>query len=142
VRRGSIAELGKADVAREGSDLTILSTLLMTERSLAAARALADEGVDVEVIDARWLRPLDLDTIRASLDKTGRLLIVEEQVHAAGWGATVISRLTLEGRTWDAPPSALSLADDVLIPYCPPLEDAALPGVDAIAERVRALVSA
>lgn len=141
VRRGSVAEFGRAEVVREGSEVTILSTLLMTERSLAAARTLAEEGVDVEVIDARWLRPLDLDTIRASIDKTGRLLVVEEQVHAAGWGATVISRLTLEGRAWTHAPSALSLADDLLIPYSPPLEDALLPGVDAIASRVRTLVN-
>jgi pyruvate dehydrogenase E1 component beta subunit len=92
VRRGSVAELGKAEVVREGADITILTTLLMTQRSLAAAQQLADEGVDVEVIDMRWLRPLDLATVRESLDKTGRLLVVEEQVHAAGWGATVISR--------------------------------------------------
>jgi len=117
VRRGSIAEFGKAEIVREGSDVTILSTLLMAERSLAAARELSEEGLDVEVIDMRWLRPLDLDTVRASLDKTGRLLVVEEQVHAASWGATVISRLTMEGRELARPPQALSLSDELLIPY-------------------------
>jgi len=141
VRRGSVAEFGKAEVAREGSDLTILATLLMTERSLAAARELSEEGIDVEVIDMRWLRPLDLDTVRASLDKTGRLLVVEEQVHAASWGATVISRLTMEGREWAQPPQALSLSDDMLIPYSPPLEDESIPGAEAIAARVRGLLS-
>jgi pyruvate dehydrogenase E1 component beta subunit len=141
VRRGSIAEFGKAEIVREGSDVTILSTLLMTERSLAAAGELSEEGVDVEVIDMRWLRPLDLDTVRASLNKTGRLLVVEEQVHAASWGATVISRLTIEGREWACPPQALSLSDELLIPYSPPLEDESIPGVGAIAARVRELVA-
>jgi pyruvate dehydrogenase E1 component beta subunit len=141
VRRGSVAELGEADVVREGADVTVLTTLLMTERSLAAARQLADEGVDVEVIDMRWLRPLDLATVRESLDKTGRLLVVEEQVHAAGWGATVVSRLTLEGRQWTQPPQALSLSEDQLTPYSPPLEDESIPSVEQIAARVRALVS-
>jgi acetoin:2,6-dichlorophenolindophenol oxidoreductase subunit beta len=141
VRRGSVAEFGKAEVVREGADATILTTLLMTERSLAAARQLADEGVDVEVIDMRWLRPLDLATVRESLDKTGRLLVVEEQVHAASWGATVISRLTMEGRQWAQPPQALSLSDELLIPYSPPLEDESIPGVEQIAARVRELVA-
>jgi acetoin:2,6-dichlorophenolindophenol oxidoreductase subunit beta len=141
VQRGSVAEFGRADVAREGSDATILTTLLMTERSLAAARQLADEGVDVEVIDMRWLRPLDLATVRESLDKTRRLLVVEEQVHAASWGATVISRLTTEGRLWAQPPQALSMSDELLVPYSPPLEDESIPAVEQIAARVRALVA-
>jgi acetoin:2,6-dichlorophenolindophenol oxidoreductase subunit beta len=141
VLRGSVAEFGKAEVVREGTDVTILTTLLMTQRSLAAAGQLADEGVDVEVIDMRWLRPLDLATVRESLDKTGRLLVVEEQVHAASWGATVISRLTMEGRQWAQPPQALSLSDELLIPYSPPLEDESIPGVEQIAARVRELVT-
>jgi acetoin:2,6-dichlorophenolindophenol oxidoreductase subunit beta len=141
VRRGGVAEFGKAEVVREGADATILTTLLMTERSLAAARQLADERVDVEVIDMRWLRPLDLATVRESLDKTGRLLVVEEQVHAASWGATVISRLTMEGRQWAQPPQALSLSDELLIPYSPPLEDESIPGVEQIAARMRELVA-
>jgi len=141
VRRGGVAEFGKAEVVREGADATILTTLLMTDRSHAAARQLADEGVDVEVIDMRWLRPLDLATVRESLDKTGRLLVVEEQVHAASWGATVISRLTTEGRQWAQPPQALSVSDELLIPYSPPLEDESIPGVEEIAARVRELVA-
>jgi pyruvate dehydrogenase E1 component beta subunit len=141
VPRGSVAEFAKAEVVRKGADVTILATLLMTERSLAAARRLSDEGIDVEVIDMRWLRPLDFATVRQSLDKTRRLLIVEEQVHAAGWGATVISRLTQEGRHWAQPPQALSLSDELLTPYSPPLEDESIPSVDQIAARVRELTA-
>ena len=62
-------------------------------------------------------------------------------MHAGGWGATVISRLTMEGRQWAQPPQALSLPDDVLIPYSPPLEDESIPGVEQIAARVRELVA-
>ena len=78
----------------QGSDVTIVATLLMVERALAAAEALAADGIDAEVIDLRWLRPLDLPTVRASVEKTGRLVVAEEQVHAAGWGATIVCELT------------------------------------------------
>ncbi len=141
VRRGLVADVGKAEVVRPGSDLTILSTLLMTERSLAAAQELALEDLDVEVVDMRWLRPLDLETVRDSIGRTGRLLIVAEEPHSASWGATVISRLTIEGHTWQRPPQVLCLPEDMLIPYSPPLEDQLIPSVQTIAERARSLGS-
>lgn len=136
----AIAEVGKAVVEREGADLTIASTLLMTDRSLQAAEQLAAEGIEAEVIDLRWLRPLDFDTVRASVAKTGRLLVAEEQVHAAGWGATLISRLATEGVELAAPPRAVSLPDDNLISYSPPLEDALIPSAETIAAAARGLV--
>jgi len=133
VRRGAIAHVGKAAVLREGSDITIVATLLMVERALAAAEELAKAGIEAEVIDLRWTRPLDIETVAASVGKTGRLLIVEEQVHAAGWGATLISELSIAGTTWKRPPQRLSLPDDLPIPYTPPLEDAVLPTAETIA---------
>jgi acetoin:2,6-dichlorophenolindophenol oxidoreductase subunit beta len=141
VQRGddAVGEIGKAAVVREGTDVTIVATLLMLDRALVAAEALAAEGVDAEVVDLRWLRPLDLPLVRKSVEKTGRLVIVEEQVHAGGWGATVVSRLTLEGVTLKVPPRVVGLADDVLIPYSPPLEDALIPDAEAIADAVRSL---
>jgi len=132
VRRGAVADVGKAAVLREGSDITIVATLLMVERALAAAEELAKAGIEAEVIDLRWTRPLDLETVSKSVGKTGRLLIVEEQVHAAGWGATLISELSIAGTTWKRPPQRLSLPDDLPIPYTPPLEDAVLPTAEAI----------
>jgi pyruvate/2-oxoglutarate/acetoin dehydrogenase E1 component len=111
----------------------------MADRSLQAAQALAEDGVSAEVVELRWLRPLDLDTVIASVEKTGRLLIVEEQVHAGGWGATVISDLTMRGVPM-ARPQAMSLRDDMLMPYSPTLEDAMLPSADGIAARVRAML--
>jgi pyruvate dehydrogenase E1 component beta subunit len=135
-----IAGVGKASVDREGTDVTIVSTLLMTDRSLAAADSLAEQGVSAEVIDLRWLRPLDIDTVRASVEKTGRLVVAEEQVHRGGWGATVISELTMGGIEWRRPPRAVSLPEHLLIPYSPTLEDAVIPSAESIAEAASALL--
>ncbi len=140
VRRGAIADLGRAEVVRPGSHVTILATLMMVGRSLEAAATLAADGIDAEVIDLRWIRPLDLATIGVSVGKTGRLVIAEEQVHAGGWGATVISELTMGGIDWRSAPRAVSLPADICIAYSPPLEDAALPTAESIAAAARASV--
>lgn len=136
-----IAPVGKAHIDRVGTDVTILSTLLMTERALRAADELACEGIASEVIDLRWLRPLDLETIRASIEKTGRLVIVHEEVAAGSWAATVISDLTLSGYQWQAPPRLVGIPDDVLVPYSPPLEDAVIPDVADITDAVHAALA-
>ncbi len=143
VTRGEdgIAELGRASVDREGGDVTIVSTLLMTDRSLQASEQLAESGIAAEIIDLRSLRPLDFETIGRSVSKTGRLLVVEEQVHAGGWGATVISHLAMAGIQLHTPPRAVSLPDDLLISYSPPLEDEIIPSVDVIASAAQALMS-
>jgi pyruvate/2-oxoglutarate/acetoin dehydrogenase E1 component len=138
VRRGAVAEVGKAAVLREGTDVTIVATLLMVERALKAADDLAGEGISAEVIDLRWVRPLDLATVAASVAKTGRLVIAEEQVHAGGWGATIISELTMRGQAWTSPPRAVGLPADIPIPYSPPLEDSVIPSAELIADAVRA----
>jgi acetoin:2,6-dichlorophenolindophenol oxidoreductase subunit beta len=140
VVRGATAELGKAAILRAGSDVTIVATLLMVERALAAADQLAADGISAEVIDLRWLRPVDLPTVRASVEKTGRLVVVEEQVHAAGWGATIVSELTIGGIRWATAPRRVSLPDDLPIPYTPPLEDEVLPSVEGIVAAARASV--
>ena len=139
VRRGAVtAEIGRAAVVREGKDVTIVATLMMVERALSAAEQLQTEGISVEVIDLRWIRPLDVATVRASTTRTGRLVIAEEQVHAGGWGATLISELTMAGMVWRAAPRAVSLAPDLCISYSPELEDAILPSVAKIADAARA----
>jgi pyruvate dehydrogenase E1 component beta subunit len=140
VTRGRLAEIGRAAVLREGSDLTIVATMLMVHRAMEAANTLATLGIEAEVIDLRWVRPLDMDTIRKSVGRTGRLLVVEEQVHNGGWGATIISRLAAEGTAWRAHPRALSLPDHLLIPYSPQLEDQILPSAAACIEASRNLV--
>jgi len=140
VRRGAIAQIGKASIERAGSDVTIVASLQMVGRSLDAAAKLAEDGIEAEVIDLRWVRPLDMETIGASVAKTGRLVIAEEQWHEAGWGSTIISLLAQSGTAFKTPPVAVSLPDDLLIPYSPPLEDEFLPSVDRIAEAARASV--
>jgi acetoin:2,6-dichlorophenolindophenol oxidoreductase subunit beta len=138
----AIASIGRAEILRPGDDVTIASTLLMANRALEAAETLAGEGVSAEVIDLRWLRPLDLETIAASVGRTSRLVIAEEQYHVGGWGASLVSFLAMAGTEWAAPPRAVSLPDDMLIPYSPPLEDEIIPSSDRIAEAVRELVGA
>jgi acetoin:2,6-dichlorophenolindophenol oxidoreductase subunit beta len=137
VRRGAVADIGRVAVLREGGDVTIVATLLMVERALNAAETLAAEGIESEVIDLRWVRPMDVNSVRSSVDRTGRLVIVEEQVHHGGWGASLISDLTMAGVRWHAPPMAVSLPYDLPMPYTPQLEDALLPSPDRIAEAVR-----
>jgi pyruvate dehydrogenase E1 component beta subunit len=141
VRRGddAVARVGSGTVLRSGSDVTIVATLLMADRALQAADELAGEGIDAEVIDPQWLRPFDLPLVASSVERTGRLVVVEEQVHAGGWGATLISSLTVAGVTFETPPRVVGLPDDVLIPYSPSLEDAIIPSVGAIADAVRPL---
>ncbi len=118
VRRGVAAELGRASVERVGGDVTIVATLHLVERALEAASLLADEGIEAEVIDLRWIRPLDLATITESVEKTGRLVVAEEQSHDAGWGATLISRLAMSGATWSPAASGVA-APRHAHPLCP-----------------------
>jgi pyruvate/2-oxoglutarate/acetoin dehydrogenase E1 component len=134
-----ILPVGKAAVLRPGTDVTVVATLMMADRAVTAADALEAEGISAEVVELRWLRPLDHETIVESVERTGRLLVVEEQVHPGGWGATVISELARRGVSMGRP-EALSLPDDLLIAYSPELEDAIVPGVDAIAGRIRSVV--
>lgn len=140
VRQGDVAEIGRASVERVGSDVTIASTLLLAERTRQAAESLAADGIDAEVIDLRWIRPLDVDTVGASVAKTGRLLIAEEQVHAGGWGATLISELVQRGVAFSSPPAVVGLPPDLPIPYSPDLEDAVIPSVDRIVDSAQRLV--
>jgi acetoin:2,6-dichlorophenolindophenol oxidoreductase subunit beta len=140
VQRGAVAEVGRAALLRKGGDATVVATLMMVERALKAAEALSADGIQTEVIDLRWLRPMDVASVQDSVDRTGRLVVVEEQVHQGGWGASLISELTMAGTRWVTPPTAVSLPYDLPIPYSPPLEDAILPSADRIAEAVRRTV--
>ncbi len=138
-RNAPLPAVGKAEIVRSGTDVTIVATLLMVPRALEAAEKLAAEGIDAEVIDLRWITPLDIDTIRESVSRTDRLLVVEEQVHLGGWGATLISMLAQEGLPENTMPKALSLPNFPLA-FSPPLEEAALPSVAGIADAARAVV--
>ncbi|MEM9048338.1 MAG: alpha-ketoacid dehydrogenase subunit beta [Pseudomonadota bacterium] len=120
--------IGQAALCREGTDLTIVATSLMVPKALAAASLLAGEGIAAEVIDLRTIRPIDRDTVLASVRKTGRLLCVYEGVKTLGLGAE-ISAMVAESDAFDfldAPIIRLGGAESP-IPYNPALEKAAVP---------------
>ena len=133
--------LGQSKVVREGSDLTIVATSIMVKRSLEAAEHLAREGIQVEIIDPRTLKPLDMAPIEASVKKTGRALIVHEAVKTGGFGGEVVSRI-VESEAFDyleAPVRRLA-GLDIPIPYNRTLEYHTVPQVEDIVNEARKLV--
>jgi pyruvate dehydrogenase E1 component beta subunit len=123
---------GQADVKRAGKDVTVIATLAMVHKALAAAEKLAAEGIDVEVIDPRTLKPLDTETILASVKKTGRLVTVEESRIHNGVGAEIAAIVAGEGFDFlDAPVQRVA-SPDVPIPCSPALEQMYLPNEDKI----------
>jgi acetoin:2,6-dichlorophenolindophenol oxidoreductase subunit beta len=131
-----VLPIGEAAVVREGSDLTVVSVMKGVHDALAAAEALAGEGVELEVIDLRTLRPLDEATVLESVAKTNRLLVVEEGPRTGGWSGGVLAALVERGLE-DIDDAWRLTTADAPIPYSPALEDAFLPGEDAIAASVR-----
>ena len=106
--------LGKADVKREGTDLSIITYGAMVQESLKAAEELAKEGHSVEVVDLRTISPLDIDTIIASVEKTGRAIVVQEAQRQAGIAATVVAEITERAiLSLDAPVLRVAAADTV-----------------------------
>ena len=133
--------IGKAAIRRAGTDVTIVATAIMVHRALEAADKLAAEGIEAEVIDLRSVRPIDRDTIIASVKKTGKLLCVFEGVRTLGVGAE-ISALIAESEAFDyldAPIQRLGGAE-APIPYNPDLERAAVPQTNNIEAAVRRLI--
>jgi acetoin:2,6-dichlorophenolindophenol oxidoreductase subunit beta len=131
-----VIPLGQAAVAREGADLTIVSISKGVRDALAAAEELAGD-VDVEVVDLRTLRPLDVATVLESVTKTNRLLAVEEGPRTGGWATGVLGAVT-EQALHDLDDAWIVATDETPIPYSPTLEDAFVPSAAAIAESVRA----
>src|SRR5213076_2867304 len=131
---------GKARIAREGRDLTVATYSAMLHEALAVAEQLASEGFETEVVDLRSVKPLDTNTVLASVARTGRLLCVGESFPWGGATAEVISRVAAEGfHLLDAAPQRLN-ARDTPIPYHPNLWSAHRPNAKAIARKVRALL--
>lgn len=132
--------LGKADVKRKGSDVTVVATMMMVHRSLKVADALEKEGIDVEVVDPRSLVPLDKETIVNSVKKTGRVVIVSEDNLTGGVAAEILSVIHEEAFDYlDAPIKRVS-APDVPIPYSPVLEGKVIPQEDDIARAIKGIV--
>ena len=129
--------LGRAEIVRQGSTVTVVATQLMRHRAVAAAEELASEGVDVELIDPRTLVPLDIETIVESVSKTGRLVCVQECPQRGSWGASIVAAVVEQAwESLDARPRILS-GDDTPIPYASSLEDAWVPSIERIADTLR-----
>src|SRR5262252_2545472 len=132
--------VGKARIARPGRDMTIVAYSAMVHEALAVAEELASEGTEVEVVDLRTIKPLDTDTVMASVARTGRLLCVGEAWPWGGVTAEVIARVATEGfGLLDAPPQRLN-AKDTPIPYHPDLWRAHRPTARSIATAARRLL--
>ncbi len=132
--------LGKADVKRRGTDVTVIATQMMVQRALGAAQDLEQDGISVEVIDPRTLVPLDEEAILESVGKTHRLVIVHEAVKRGGFGAEVAALVTERALDeLDAPIVRLG-ARNVPMPYNDKLEQATIPSRDDIAAAVRRLL--
>jgi acetoin:2,6-dichlorophenolindophenol oxidoreductase subunit beta len=128
--------LGQAGIARPGEDLTIASVGRGVPDALAAAEALADDGISAEVIDLRTLRPLDLATVLDSVARTNRLLAVEEGPRTGGWATGLLGAVAEQG-LHDLDDAWIVAADETPIPYSPTLEDAYIPDSEAILASVR-----
>jgi pyruvate/2-oxoglutarate/acetoin dehydrogenase E1 component len=131
-----VIPLGEAAVARPGDDLTIVSIGKGVPDALSAAETLAGEGISVEVVDLRTLRPLDLTTVLSSVERTHRLLAVEEGPRTGGWAAGLLGMVTEQG-LHDLDDAWIIATKETPIPYSPTLEDAYVPDTGAIIESVR-----
>jgi pyruvate dehydrogenase E1 component beta subunit len=134
-------DLDRAAVRRAGTDVTLVSYGARLHTCLEAAEQLAPEGISAEVIDLRTLRPLDLDTILASVARTHRVIVVDEAWRTAGFGAEVAASVSEHG-FWDLDAPVRRVAtEEVPIPYAVHLEAAALPQVDDVVAAVREVLA-
>jgi pyruvate/2-oxoglutarate/acetoin dehydrogenase E1 component len=133
--------LGVAEIKREGQDATVVAGNIMVVRALAAAEKLSQEGIEVEIIDPRTLRPLDVDTIINSVRKTGRLIVIHEACQTGGWAGEVISAVaSSEAFDYLEAPIQRLAGEDVPIPYNRILERKAVPQEEDIVREIQALV--
>jgi pyruvate/2-oxoglutarate/acetoin dehydrogenase E1 component len=128
--------LGKAAVAREGGDITLVSALRGVRDCLEAAEELASDGIDAEVVDIRSLRPLDHETVLESVVKTNRVMLVEEGTRVGGWAGNLLGIVAAEG-LHDLDDAWIVATEDTPAPYSPTLEDAWLPAAGEVAAAVR-----
>jgi pyruvate/2-oxoglutarate/acetoin dehydrogenase E1 component len=135
-----LVPIGVADVVRSGTDVTVVATQQMRHRAVQAADLLAAHGISAEVIDPRTLVPFDMETVRASVAKTSRLLVVQEGPPDGGWGASLVARVSSQHfEHLDAAPVLLA-CDPTPVPYSATLEDAWLPDAQRIADTAERLV--
>ena len=132
--------IGKARIARPGSDLTIVSFSIGMTYALKAAEELSKEGIEAEVIDLRTIRPMDTDTIIASVQKTGRCVTVEEGWPQSGVGAEIAMRVMERAFDWLDAPVIRVTGKDVPMPYAANLEKLALPNVGEVIQAAKAVL--
>jgi pyruvate dehydrogenase E1 component beta subunit len=136
-----VVPLGEARIARAGDDVTVVALAATVPLALAAAEELAGDGISCEVIDLRCLVPLDMATVLASLERTSRLVVVEENPYQGGWGATVVSVVADEGiELLDAPVRRVA-GENVPLPFADALEQRVIPTTGKLVEAVRRLAS-
>ena len=128
---------GQARIVEQGTRATVIANLLMVHKARQAARELAQEGIDIEVIDVRTLVPLDEQTIFRSVEKTGRAVIVEEDNHTGGWGAEVAARIADACIGYLDGPVRRVAAPDTPVPFAPVMENYYVPSVAKIVAEVR-----
>jgi len=133
--------LGVADVKREGQDVTIVTYSRMVLRALEAAKILAEDGIDVEVVDLRTLKPLDIDTVVASVKKTGRLVGVTEGYENTSFINEVLAQVNERAFDWLDAPMVRVAAANVPVPRAEVLEDLAIPNVQRIVDACRRVLS-
>lgn len=135
-----VLPIGKADIKQEGKHVTIVTYARGVEWSLAAARELAKEGVECEVVDMRWLRPLDMDTVFESFKKTNRCVIVEESLPMYSFGSEIAAQIQEKMFDYmDAPIKRVS-AMDVPLPYAREIELMALPNPQKVIDAVKEII--
>ncbi len=134
-----VLPIGKARIVRPGTDVTIVAYSITVGQALEAAEKLAQDGIDAEVIDLRTLRPLDMDTVLASVRKTNRIVTVEQAWPVCSIGSEVCARVALDAFDYlDAPPTKVA-GKDVPMPYAANLEKLALPTIDDLIQAVKAV---
>ena len=135
-----LVPFGVADIKREGTDVTVVATLYMVHKALAAAQTLAQDGINVEVIDPRTLTPLDKTTIVKSVKKTGRVVVVSEDCKTTGVSAEIAAVVAEEAIDYlDAPIKRVTGADTP-IPFSPTLEQFVIPNEKSIVKAVKEVV--
>ena len=132
--------LGKADIKREGGDVTIVAISRMVQMSQAAAATLAEEGIEAEIVDPRTLSPLDEDAILSSVQKTHRLVIVDEDNPRCSAATDIAAMVADKGFDLLDAPIKLVTAPHTPVPFSPPLEQFYIPSPDRIAETVRSIM--
>ncbi len=134
-----VVPIGAAAIVREGGDVTLVGLGHSVHQALEAARVLEREGCSAEVIDLRTIAPLDRDTVRRSVAKTGRLLVVDDDYLSYGVGAEIIASVCEQGIALRAPPARIAYPD-IPVPFTPVMEHFVLPNADKIAAAVRAML--